>query len=171
MIRSIITTAALWLANSQSGRALALPVDPASALTVDLGYASYQGAHNPTTGLNVWKGYVEAREISAPHIQTTHLQLYHAEYVTQHHQQAINAGKLLLLPPQSPVVQSMPLFLDLFVLKDIQNRSPRLYHLRLGMKTVCSLTCIPLQMERENSSQCLCGFTGEDMAAEVLYKI
>jgi hypothetical protein len=65
MIPSIITTAALWLANTQSGRALALPVDPASALTVDLGYASYQGAHNPSTGLNVWKGYVEAQEISA----------------------------------------------------------------------------------------------------------
>jgi hypothetical protein len=103
MIRSIITTAALWLANTPSGRALALPVDPASALTVDLGYASYQGAHNPTTGLNVWKGYVEAREIFALQKKTTYLQLYHAEYVTQHHRQVINAGKLLLLPPQSPM--------------------------------------------------------------------
>ena len=25
---------------------------------VDLGYSIYQGVHNETTGLNVWKGYV-----------------------------------------------------------------------------------------------------------------
>jgi hypothetical protein len=138
MILSIITTAALWLANTPSGQALALPVDSASALKVDLGYASYQGAHNPITGLNVWKGYVGAQDILVlpPNKPRTHD--YHAEFVTQHHQQVINAGKLLLLPPQSPMAQSMPLFLDLPAHKHTQNRSPRFYQLHLEMKTVCS---------------------------------
>ena len=58
VFRTVITTTALWLASTQRGWALALPVEPASPLTVDLGYASYQGTHNTTTGLNVWKGYV-----------------------------------------------------------------------------------------------------------------
>ena len=30
----------------------------ASGLQVDLGYETYQGYHNDTSGLDIWKGYV-----------------------------------------------------------------------------------------------------------------
>ncbi|KAL6702832.1 hypothetical protein ACN47E_000918 [Coniothyrium glycines] len=36
--------------------ATSVPRDVSSALTVDLGYGIYQGVHNTTAGLNVWKG-------------------------------------------------------------------------------------------------------------------
>jgi hypothetical protein len=34
------------------------PTTTASGLTVDLGYAVYQGSYNTTVGLNIWKGHV-----------------------------------------------------------------------------------------------------------------
>lgn len=59
IFQTVVATAILWLVGAQNGRALALPVDSAAPLAVNLGYASYQGAHYATTGLNVWKGYIK----------------------------------------------------------------------------------------------------------------
>jgi hypothetical protein len=52
-----IAAAALCLLSGQS--ALAAPLLNAENLVVDLGYGIYQGSHNLTTQLNVWKGYVK----------------------------------------------------------------------------------------------------------------
>ncbi|KAH7062714.1 carboxylesterase [Paraphoma chrysanthemicola] len=54
-IRSLVAIAAFSIAGIQGGDALSLP-SAASGPTVHLGYASYQGVYNATTGLNVWKG-------------------------------------------------------------------------------------------------------------------
>ncbi|KAF3034908.1 hypothetical protein E8E12_005489 [Didymella heteroderae] len=53
-IHPVITAAVLCLLGSQY--ALAAPLFNAGDLTVDLGYGIYQGGHNSTTQLNVWKG-------------------------------------------------------------------------------------------------------------------
>lgn len=42
-----------------------------NSLVVNLGYAKYRGSHNPTTGLNTWKGYGHTPN----HIQTLWLTL------------------------------------------------------------------------------------------------
>jgi len=52
----VIAAAAFCLFGGQS--ALAAPLLNAEDLAVDLGYGIYQGSHNSTTQLNVWKGYV-----------------------------------------------------------------------------------------------------------------
>jgi hypothetical protein len=66
----VIAAAAICLLNGQS--ALAAPLLNAEDLAVDLGYGIYQGSHNFTTQLNVWKGYVKrvTTEQGSPHIYT-----------------------------------------------------------------------------------------------------
>ncbi|XPS67857.1 hypothetical protein M3J09_000151 [Ascochyta lentis] len=54
LMRQFFSTAALCLLAGQT--ALAAPLLNAQDLAVDLGYGVYQGAHNSTTQLNVWKG-------------------------------------------------------------------------------------------------------------------
>jgi hypothetical protein len=56
-----IVTVALCLLGGQSAQAA--PLLNARNLAIDLGYGIYQGVHNFTTQLNVWKGYV-----NYPHI-------------------------------------------------------------------------------------------------------
>lgn len=57
-IHCVIAAAAICLLGGQS--ALAVPVFNTEDLTIDLGYGVYQGSHNSTSQLNVWKGYVES---------------------------------------------------------------------------------------------------------------
>lgn len=54
--KAIVATCALLLSGATAAPAVA-NVNSA-ALTVDLDYAIYQGTNNPTTGLNVWQGYL-----------------------------------------------------------------------------------------------------------------
>ncbi|UPX18276.1 uncharacterized protein EKO05_0008580 [Ascochyta rabiei] len=53
-LRRVFATAALCVLGGQT--VLAAPLSSAHDLAVDLGYGVYQGAHNSTTQLNVWKG-------------------------------------------------------------------------------------------------------------------
>lgn len=55
-MRQTIVVVALCLLGRQS--ALAAPIFNAQDLAIDLGYEIYQGVHNFTAQLNVWKGYV-----------------------------------------------------------------------------------------------------------------
>lgn len=56
MYRAIVAAALSLL----GGRSVsAAPLLNAESLAIDLGYSIYQGTHNSTTQLNVWKGYVE----------------------------------------------------------------------------------------------------------------
>lgn len=45
------------LATAPLARGRVVRTAPSSAPTVDLGYATYQGYHDDTYGLNVWKRY------------------------------------------------------------------------------------------------------------------
>jgi hypothetical protein len=55
LIRQVFAAATISLLSGQT--ALAAALLHAHDLSIDLGYGIYQGAHNPTTQLNVWKGY------------------------------------------------------------------------------------------------------------------
>lgn len=57
-ISSLLMLAATWAA-APFAQGRALPAARSSAPTVDLGYAAYQGYHDDTYGLNVWKRYVQ----------------------------------------------------------------------------------------------------------------
>ena len=52
-----ITSMLMLLATAPFAQARVLQTARSSAPTVDLGYATYQGFHDDTYGLNVWKGY------------------------------------------------------------------------------------------------------------------
>lgn len=54
-LHRVIAAATLCLLGGQP--AFAAPLLNAQDLAVDLGYGVYQGVHNFTTQLNVWKGY------------------------------------------------------------------------------------------------------------------
>lgn len=56
--------AATWAA-APFAQGRALPTARSSAPTVDLGYATYQGYHDDTYGLNVWKRYFQTQSFSA----------------------------------------------------------------------------------------------------------
>jgi hypothetical protein len=65
----VLAAAAFCLLGGQP--ALAAPLLNAEDLAVDLGYGIYQGSHNFTTQLNVWKGYVKivtARQDAAQNV-------------------------------------------------------------------------------------------------------
>lgn len=63
----VIAHIAWWLASVNA--AFAEEVQPverrALNLTVDLGYGIYNGVYNSTTDLNIWKGYVFKKCLSA----------------------------------------------------------------------------------------------------------
>src|SRR5690242_3140173 len=56
ILQKLVVTMALWLATTQAATAVAAQTATPVDLKVDLGYASYQGFHNQTTGLNIWRG-------------------------------------------------------------------------------------------------------------------
>lgn len=59
-VSSVITLVATWAA-APFAQGRALPTTRPSAPMVDLGYATYQGYHDDTYGLNVWKRYFPTR--------------------------------------------------------------------------------------------------------------
>lgn len=52
------------LAAAPFAQGRALPTARSSSTTVDLGYATYQGYHDDTYGLNVWKRYFQTPPFS-----------------------------------------------------------------------------------------------------------
>lgn len=58
-ITSLLMLLATWAAAPHVVHGRVLRTARASAPTVDLGYATCQGYHDDTFGLNVWKGYVD----------------------------------------------------------------------------------------------------------------
>lgn len=80
----VIAAAAFCLLGGQF--ALAAPLLNAEDLAVDLGYGIYQGDHNFTTQLNVWKGYVK--------------------HVTIGQGSPQNINRILTIPSQHPLCRS-----------------------------------------------------------------
>lgn len=84
----VIAAAAICLLGGRS--ALAAPLLNAEELAVDLGYGIYQGSHNFTTQLNVWKGYVKSVTIGqGPDKQARSTDHAFTVFVTPPHQLAI----------------------------------------------------------------------------------
>lgn len=77
---------------------LAAPLLSANELAVDLGYGIYQGHHNFTTQLNVWKGYVKSVAIAqSPHKQAQTTEYLSIVFVTPPRQLPIYVSEHLYL--------------------------------------------------------------------------